>query len=98
VNPLNVSTALAHHSGLVSRLVSRGLQHPRLGRFLLHHVVPPGERQLALQSILANTVNPTIIQAGGGAINVVPAEVIIHVDGRVVPGSSAAELVAEYAH
>lgn len=86
---------MGKHSGPVERLVLSGLLHPQLGRFLLHHVVPPGERRLALQSILSNTVNPTIIQAGGDAINVVPSEVIILVDGRVVPGSSTAELLSE---
>jgi acetylornithine deacetylase/succinyl-diaminopimelate desuccinylase-like protein len=74
--------------------VLSALRHPGLGHFLLHHLVPPGEKRLALQSILSNTVNPTVIRAGE-TINVVPSEVIIEVDGRVVPGSSAAELVAE---
>ncbi len=74
--------------------VLSGLRHPALGKLLLHHVVPPGERRLALQTILSNTVNPTVIRAGE-AINVVPSEVVIYVDGRIVPGSSAAELVAE---
>jgi acetylornithine deacetylase/succinyl-diaminopimelate desuccinylase-like protein len=78
----------------IEKAVLSGLRHPKLGRFLLHHIVPPGEKRLALQSILSNTVNPTVIRAGE-AINVVPSEVVIDVDGRVVPGSSAAELMAE---
>lgn len=78
----------------VEKAVLSALRHPALGHFLLHHLIPPGEKRLALQSILSNTVNPTVIRAGE-AINVVPSEVIIEVDGRVVPGSSSAELIAE---
>lgn len=81
-------------SNPIQRAVLSGLRHPLLGRFLLHHLVPPGEKRFALQAILSNTVNPTVIRAGD-AINVVPCEVVIDVDGRIVPGSSAAELVAE---
>jgi acetylornithine deacetylase/succinyl-diaminopimelate desuccinylase-like protein len=85
---------MAKLSKPLERLVLANLPSDGLGRFLLHHVVPAGERRLALQSILSNTVNPTILQAGQ-AINSVPGEVTIFVDGRIVPGSSAAELIQE---
>ncbi len=92
----NFILALGRNANPVARLVSTGLTKPRLGRFLLHHVVPPGRDRDSLQANLANTANPTIVRAGS-KLNVVPGEVVIDVDGRISPASSADELVREIA-
>ena len=45
-------------------------------------------------SVLHNTVNATIVQAGS-KINVIPSKAVIDLDGRVLPGVKAADFVAE---
>lgn len=48
-----------------------------------------------LDSLLRHTVNPTVIRAGE-KINVMPAEITIDLDGRILPGEfSGADLTAE---
>jgi acetylornithine deacetylase/succinyl-diaminopimelate desuccinylase-like protein len=74
--------------------VLQGLRSERLGPLLLHTLVPPGDQRIHLQALLSNTVNPTRIR-GGDAINMVPSEIEIDVDGRTVHGSSAEELREE---
>lgn len=85
---------MAEHVGFAEKLVLKGLRSPTLGPWLLHNLVPKGDQRTALQATLSNTVNPTRIRAGD-RINVVPEEVLIDVDGRVVPGSSTQQLLAE---
>ncbi len=45
-------------------------------------------------SILHHTVNATVVH-GGHKINVVPSEVVVDLDGRMLPGFEPAEFVAE---
>ena len=47
-----------------------------------------------LEPVLRNTVSPTIVR-GGDKINVIPAEVTLTLDGRMLPGVSVAEFAAE---
>ena len=44
--------------------------------------------------LLHNTVNPTIV-SGGHKINVIPSEIILRLDGRVLPGIAPEDFVAE---
>jgi acetylornithine deacetylase/succinyl-diaminopimelate desuccinylase-like protein len=44
--------------------------------------------------ILHNTVNVTIIQ-GGNKINVIPSEIVFEMDGRLLPGYTADDMVKE---
>ncbi len=44
--------------------------------------------------LLHNTVNPTIVQ-GGDKINVIPSEITVMLDGRMVPGCLPADFLAE---
>lgn len=53
-----------------------------------------GESGLMLDAMLHNTVNPNIVR-GGAKINVVPSEVYLEVDGRLLPGYEPADLIAE---
>ncbi len=78
----------------VEAAVLRGLTHPTLGKKLLHSLIPAGQLRETLQANLSNTVNPTIVRAGS-KINVIPGEVVIDVDGRISPSSSAEELLEE---
>jgi acetylornithine deacetylase/succinyl-diaminopimelate desuccinylase-like protein len=53
-----------------------------------------GESGILLDAMLHNTVNPNIIR-GGGKINVVPSEVTLEVDGRLLPGFTPDDMMAE---
>jgi acetylornithine deacetylase/succinyl-diaminopimelate desuccinylase-like protein len=53
-----------------------------------------GTRGQALQPLLHNTVNATIVH-GGEKFNVIPSEVVIDLDARVLPGYSPEEFMAE---
>lgn len=46
-----------------------------------------GELRLELQAILADTAVPTIVH-GGHQINVIPSEIVLDVDGRILPGQT----------
>ena len=45
-------------------------------------------------SVMHNTATPTIVQ-GGSAVNVIPAEIKLTLDGRVLPGVSTDDFLAE---
>ncbi len=47
-----------------------------------------------LEPVLRNTVSPTIV-SGGDKDNVIPAEVSLRLDGRMLPGINPAEFAAE---
>ena len=53
-----------------------------------------GERGKLFDALLHNTVSPTII-GGGDKINVIPGEVAIDLDARLLPGQTAGDLVRE---
>jgi acetylornithine deacetylase/succinyl-diaminopimelate desuccinylase-like protein len=73
------------------RLVLRGLLVPALSNQLLRVV---GASEQTLTPLLHNTATPTVVQ-GGKVSNVIPTEVSVDLDGRVLPGASPADLVAE---
>ncbi|MFG2872556.1 M20/M25/M40 family metallo-hydrolase [Streptomyces sp. NPDC048338] len=55
----------------------------------------PLDEALQLDSVLRHTVNPTVVRAGR-KINVIPAEITVDVDGRILPGAfEVADLIAE---
>lgn len=53
-----------------------------------------GEGGRLFQPLFHNTVNATIV-AGGDKVNVVPAEVRLQLDGRLLPGFKPDDLIAE---
>ncbi len=53
-----------------------------------------GEAGRAFQPLFHNTVNATIVR-GGDKINVVPGEVKLQLDGRLLPGFTPDDLIAE---
>jgi acetylornithine deacetylase/succinyl-diaminopimelate desuccinylase-like protein len=48
----------------------------------------------SLDPLLHNTATPTVL-AGGGSTNVIPTEVSVELDGRVLPGQTPRDLVRE---
>ncbi len=53
-----------------------------------------GDLRLELQAIITNTAVPTIVH-GGHQINVIPSEIVLDVDGRIVPGQDPEAFRAE---
>ncbi|MGW6735855.1 M20/M25/M40 family metallo-hydrolase [Streptomyces sp. NPDC055013] len=50
----------------------------------------PEDQALQIDSLLRNTVNPTVVRAGD-KINVVPGEITVDLDGRILPGDHTRE-------
>ena len=71
--------------------VMRSLLKPRLTDTALRLI---GERAATTEPMLRNTVNATIVR-GGEKINVVPSEIVVELDGRLLPGFEPADLIAE---
>jgi acetylornithine deacetylase/succinyl-diaminopimelate desuccinylase-like protein len=72
-------------------LVLRRLLDPRLTDRVLGVL---GERGRLFDPVLHNTVSPTIVH-GGDKINVVPSEVTIELDARLLPGQTSDDVLAE---
>jgi acetylornithine deacetylase/succinyl-diaminopimelate desuccinylase-like protein len=53
-----------------------------------------GTHQRIFEPILRNMVNATVIR-GGNQINVIPSEIIIEMDGRLLPGYSPDDMLSE---
>jgi acetylornithine deacetylase/succinyl-diaminopimelate desuccinylase-like protein len=53
-----------------------------------------GDEAPALESLLRNTVNATIV-SGGEKVNVIPSEVELELDGRLLPGFTPDDMLAE---
>jgi acetylornithine deacetylase/succinyl-diaminopimelate desuccinylase-like protein len=69
----------------------RGLLQPRLTDRVLDVL---SERGKPFDPLLHNTVNATIVR-GGGKINVVPSEIEVELDGRLLPGQAPDDLLRE---
>jgi len=83
--------AIASTLGGIPGLALGGLKTPVLTDTLLSIL---GERGALFDPILHNTVSPTILN-GSSSINVIPSEVSVDLDGRLLPGFSPDDLIAE---
>ncbi|MBI4365265.1 MAG: M20/M25/M40 family metallo-hydrolase [Deltaproteobacteria bacterium] len=87
--------ALAETLPAPKRWLLRGLLHPRLGPLLASRLPLTNATSLLL-AITHNTACPTVVSGGrADAINVIPSEAACYVDGRIVPGQTAEDLVRE---
>jgi acetylornithine deacetylase/succinyl-diaminopimelate desuccinylase-like protein len=82
---------LADHTGGSTSLILRQLLRPRLAEILLSNT---GERLKPFFPLLRNTVSPTIVR-GGEKINVIPSEITLDLDGRMLPGFTPEIMVKE---
>lgn len=53
-----------------------------------------GERGRTFDPLFHNTVNATIVR-GGGKVNVIPSEIVVELDGRLLPGHKPEDMMAE---
>jgi acetylornithine deacetylase/succinyl-diaminopimelate desuccinylase-like protein len=92
-------TPVAHHMietmtkalPLPSSLILRRLLNPRLTDRVLKLM---GARGRLFSPLLHNTVNATIVH-GGEKINVIPSEITLALDGRLLPGYTPDNMIAE---
>ena len=73
------------------RVALKALLKPRMTDRALRLI---GERARTFEPMLRNTVNATIVR-GGEKINVVPSEIELELDGRVLPGFGPNDLIGE---
>jgi acetylornithine deacetylase/succinyl-diaminopimelate desuccinylase-like protein len=96
--PVHITPATRQMIEAISRalpwpqsLVLRGLLRPALTNRLLDSL---GAAGLFLNALLHHTVSPTIVQ-GGDKINVIPGQVSLELDGRLLPGFEPTDMLAE---
>jgi len=78
--------ALGEAMGMPARIMFKLIQVPGIGHRILRTMVRDPERAAGLAALLSNTVNPTVIR-GGASVNMVPSEVEIKLDCRLLPGT-----------
>jgi acetylornithine deacetylase/succinyl-diaminopimelate desuccinylase-like protein len=95
----------AHITPVVQQLIeqiSRALPEPA-GSMVAALLVPGqtdavlaamGSQAALFDAILHNTVSPTIVR-GGDALNVIPGEVTLRLDGRLLPGMQPEDMLLE---
>ena len=71
--------------------VFRQLLKPRMTDTILKLM---GEKGLPFEPLLRNTANATVVR-GGEQVNVAPSTVLVELDGRLLPGYSPKDLIAE---
>ena len=83
--------AIGKHLFLPSRFGISALLNPRLTALTLKLL---GAKGRTFAPLFRNTVNPTVVR-GGDQINVMPSEVSVELDGRLLPNFSPEHLVSE---
>ncbi|MFN8471920.1 MAG: M20/M25/M40 family metallo-hydrolase [Anaerolineae bacterium] len=74
--------------------VKPALLDPATSATTLAQLPLPEDLRLMFSAMLRNTASPTILSAGT-KINVIPSVAEVQVDGRTIPGSRGADLLAE---
>ncbi len=91
----NFVRTVASFTKTPGNLVLPQLLNRRIGGALLNIVDRQDPWQAAaLNAMLRNTVSPTIYQ-GGKKVNVIPSHASIDLDGRLIPGQTSEDLIAE---
>jgi len=73
----------------------RGLMHALLNPAVADRALPRlGPKLRWLETLLRNTVNATIVR-GGDKVNVIPAQIDLELDGRLLPGFTPDDLIRE---
>lgn len=75
----------------VQGLILRQLLNPRMTDWLIGRLGPTAE---VFDPLLHNTISPTILH-GSDKVNVIPSEVAVELDGRLLPGFTPDDMIAE---
>ncbi|MFH1131795.1 MAG: M20/M25/M40 family metallo-hydrolase [Pseudomonadota bacterium] len=79
---------------LPDRLVLPLILNPKTSRFVLEKLFPDKSQSQLFSALLRNTVSPTVLRSGNKT-NVIPDQAEVHLDGRILPGQNAEDLVNE---
>ena len=83
--------AMAETLPFAAGIILGRLLNPRLTDLLLNLM---GEKGSMLDPLLHNTVNVTTVK-GGEKVNVIPSEITVEMDGRLLPGFTPKDLISE---
>src|SRR3984957_10667352 len=89
--PRSMIEALAAALPAGGRELADGLLDPERTDAALDMIGPAGQ---TLDPMFHNTVNATIVR-GGAKVNVIPSELQLELDGRLLPGQTAEDLFRE---
>ena len=81
-----MASALPFFTGFILRRI--------LNPSLSDRVPKLGQKGQYLEPLFHNTVNPTIVH-GGEKINVIPSEIVLELDGRLLPGFGPEDMITE---
>ena len=105
LDDLNRKRMPIHVTPIVREMIETIAAHlPRPKRDLMLALLKPAVADLVLprvgpqmrwlETLLRNTVNATIVR-GGEKVNVIPAQIDLELDGRLLPGFTPDDLIAE---
>ena len=105
LDDLNRKRMPIHVTPIVREMIETIATHlPRPKRDLMSALLRPavadrvlprlGPQMRWLETLLRNTVNATIVR-GGEKVNVIPAQIDLELDGRLLPGFTPDDLIAE---
>ena len=83
---------LVRHLPLHLRFFLLFLHYPGFVRLILPFI--PQEARSLLVAMMSNSVNPTVLKAGG-KINVIPSQAHAHLDCRILPGQTPEDAMRE---
>jgi acetylornithine deacetylase/succinyl-diaminopimelate desuccinylase-like protein len=83
--------ALAAHLPFPQNLILRQMLNPLFTDRLIDLM---GERGRLFEPLLHNTVNATIVR-GGEKVNVIPSQIELELDGRLLPGFTSEDMLGE---
>jgi len=83
--------AMAAALGGLQGLILRQLTNPTLTDFVLKSL---GSRGRTFYPLFRNTVSPTILH-GSSKVNVIPSEISVELDGRLLPGQTPDDMIRE---
>lgn len=89
--PRQMIQTIASAMPIPAGLILRQLLNPILTESMLKLLGPKGDK---FKPMLFNTVNPTIVK-GGSKINVIPSEITLQLDCRLLPGFTPDDLITE---
>jgi len=76
------------------RHVLKRLTLPQVAALILDYLVKDEGQRRTFGALLSNTVSPTVVRAGN-KVNVIPGVATVELDGRTLPGQTAASLIEE---
>jgi acetylornithine deacetylase/succinyl-diaminopimelate desuccinylase-like protein len=82
---------MIEHTSGATRAALRALHNPLTAEAALR-LLP--QRLGVMEAVFRNTVTPTVVR-GGDKHNVIPAEITVVLDGRMLPGSTPEQMTAE---